>query len=42
MIWISKINEIKKIPSIFIANEFFDALAVNNFKKKKIFGLKNL
>jgi len=33
--WISKINEIKKIPTIFIANEFFDAIAIKQFKKKK-------
>ena len=33
--WISKINQIKKKPSIFLANEFFDALAVKQFKKKK-------
>ena len=33
--WISKINEIKKIPTIFIANEFFDAIAIKQFKKKE-------
>ena len=33
--WISKINNIKKIPSIFIANEFFDAIAIKQFKKKE-------
>ena len=32
--WVSDINKIKKIPSVFIANEFFDALAVKQFKKK--------
>jgi len=32
--WISKINKLKKIPSIFIANEFFDALAIKQFRKK--------
>ncbi len=32
--WVSDINKIKKIPSIFIANEFFDALAIKQFKKK--------
>ena len=32
--WISKINELKKIPNIFIANEFFDALAIKQFRKK--------
>ena len=32
--WISKINKLKKIPSIFIANEFFDALAIKQFRKE--------
>jgi len=32
--WISEINEIGKIPSIFIANEFFDAIAIKQFKKR--------
>jgi len=32
--WISKINEIKKNPSIFIANEFFDAIPIKQFRKK--------
>ncbi len=35
IIWISKINKINKNPSIFIANEFFDALAIKQFVKKK-------
>ena len=33
--WISKINKIKNNPSIFIANEFFDAIAIKQFNKKK-------
>ena len=33
--WVSKFNKIKKYPSIFIANEFFDALAIKQFKKRK-------
>ena len=33
--WVSKINKIKKIPSIFIANEFFDAIAIKQLKKKE-------
>ena len=33
--WVSNINKIKKIPSIFIANEFFDALPIKQFVKKK-------
>ncbi len=32
--WIAKINKIKKIPNIFIANEFFDAIAIKQFRKK--------
>ena len=34
VLWISKINKIKKNPSIFIANEFFDAIAIKQFIKK--------
>ena len=34
IIWISKLNKIKKIPSIFLANEFFDALPIRQFKKE--------
>ena len=33
--WISKISEIEKKPSIFIANEFFDSLAIKQFRKKR-------
>ena len=32
--WISDINRISKYPSIFIANEFFDALPIKQFIKK--------
>ena len=32
--WVSKIVKIKKLPSIFIANEFFDAIAIRQFEKK--------
>ena len=35
IIWISKIDKIKKIPTIFIANEFFDSLAIKQFRKNK-------
>ena len=35
--WISNIDRIQKYPSIFVANEFFDALAIKQFKKKKKF-----
>ena len=33
--WISKINEINNHPSIFIANEFFDAMPIKQFVKRK-------
>tara|TARA_B100001063_G_scaffold246875_1_gene288237 strand:- start:686 stop:1738 length:1053 start_codon:yes stop_codon:yes gene_type:complete len=33
--WISKMDKIKNEPSIFIANEFFDSLAIKQFRKKK-------
>ena len=35
IVWISKLNKIKKYPSIFIANEFFDSIAIKQFKKKQ-------
>ena len=34
--WISKLDKISKDPSIFIANEFFDSLAIKQFKKKDV------
>ena len=33
VIWVSDINKIKKNPTIFIANEFFDAMAIKQFVK---------
>ena len=33
--WLSKISKIKRNPSIFVANEFFDAMAIKQFRKKK-------
>ena len=45
--WISNIREIKKNPSLFLANEFFDSLAIKQYKKKgnfwfeKFVNLKN-
>ena len=33
--WISSLNKIKRNPSIFIANEFFDAIAIKQFRKEK-------
>jgi len=35
VIWISRINKVKKNPSIFIANEFFDSIAIKQFRKKE-------
>ena len=35
VIWIKNINQISKQPSIFIANEFFDALPIKQFMKVK-------
>ena len=35
VIWITDLKEIKKFPTIFIANEFFDAMAIKQFIKKK-------
>ena len=35
IIWISDLKQIKKFPTIFIANEFFDAIAIKQFIKKK-------
>ena len=32
--WVSNINKIKKIPCIFVANEFFDSMAIKQFKKR--------
>ena len=33
--WISQITKIKKVPTIFVANEFFDAIAIKQFRKRK-------
>ena len=35
IIWVSDINKIDGSPSIFIANEFFDSMAIKQFIKKK-------
>ena len=32
--WLSRVNKIKKKPCIFIANEFFDSLAIKQLKKR--------
>ena len=33
--WLPEITKLKKIPTIFIANEFFDSLAIKQFIKKE-------
>ena len=33
--WISNLKRLEKLPSIFIANEFFDSLEIKQFTKKK-------
>ena len=33
--WLNNLNEVDNFPSIFIANEFFDALPIKQFLKKK-------
>ena len=33
--WLDNLNNISNLPSIFIANEFFDALPIKQFVKKK-------
>ena len=35
MKWINNFNKIKKGPVIFFGNEFFDAIPIKQFKKKK-------
>tara|TARA_B100000161_G_C33536007_1_gene408371 strand:+ start:1 stop:1047 length:1047 start_codon:yes stop_codon:yes gene_type:complete len=32
--WIADLNKLKKLPSIFLANEFFDAFPIKQFSKK--------
>ncbi len=33
--WLNNLNELNDLPTIFIANEFFDALPIKQFTKKK-------
>ena len=42
VIWLDNLNKISENISIFIANEFFDALPIKQFIKKKMSGMKNL
>ena len=37
--WINSLDKLKSGPNIFLANEFFDALPIKQFVKKKINGL---
>ena len=41
IIWITKINKINEKPTIFIANEFFDAIAIKQLIKKKGLWVEN-
>ena len=34
IVWLSNISKIKKKPSVFIANEFFDSVPIKQFEKK--------
>ena len=34
--WINNFDKIEKGPVIFFGNEFFDAIPIKQFKKKKI------
>jgi cyclopropane-fatty-acyl-phospholipid synthase len=35
IVWISEIKKLKKKPTIFIGNEFFDAIPIKQFQRKK-------
>jgi len=41
IIWITKIDKINEKPTIFIANEFFDAIAIKQLIKKKGLWVEN-
>ena len=41
VVWISKIKDLNKNPCIFIANEFFDSIAIKQFKKRKNLWFEN-
>ena len=40
--WLNDLNELNNLPCIFIANEFFDALPIKQFIKKKISGTRDM
>ena len=40
--WLNDLRELDNLPCIFLANEFFDALPIKQFIKKKKNGLKNM
>ena len=40
--WLDNLNQLNSLPCIFVANEFFDALPIKQFIKKKISGTKDM
>ena len=40
--WLNSLNQLNNLPCIFIANEFFDALPIKQFLKKKTNGIKDM
>ena len=40
--WLNDLDELDKLPCIFVANEFFDALPIKQFMKKKKNGMKDM
>ena len=41
IVWLKNIEKIDSIPTIFLANEFFDAIPIKQFFKKKTNGLRD-
>ena len=40
--WLNDLRDLNNLPCIFIANEFFDALPIKQFIKKKVSGMKDM
>ena len=40
--WTPEIKKIREVPTIFIANEFFDSIPIKQFIKKKTCGMKSM
>ena len=40
--WLNDVKNLDNLPCIFIANEFFDALPIKQFIKKKVSGMKGI